>query len=226
MPFDDTPCHVSSPPGTPADVRGPALSGALERDLARSCLGLIDSLASLRLLLAIPRDLDPHELLGQSMRVLLQSHEVARCSVFVLQAGLLSCAAGASLGDAGAGLRDDTGPIGRPKVFRLGEGVIGHAALERLTLCVGDVRQEPRYLAIRSCPRPPRALVCVPLIAGPHVIGVLNVSRPDPHHWGRWQRQVFELYAQVLAERLHPLRDDRGPGRAAAAGTRLAPGQR
>lgn len=212
MHLDDTGCRVPRAAGTPADVPGPALSGALERDLARNCLGLIDSLASLRLLLAIPRDLEVHALLAQSMRVLLCSHDVTRCSVFMLRGGLLTCAAGASLGDTGAGLRDDTGPFGRPKVFRLGEGIIGHAALERMTLCVRDVRHESRYLAIPSCPRPPRALVCVPLLAGPRVVGVLNVSHPDPRQWSAWQRQVFELYAQVLAERLHPRPGDASPG--------------
>ncbi|HAZ60211.1 MAG TPA: hypothetical protein DCY89_01400 [Gammaproteobacteria bacterium] len=202
MHFDDPHYRRIESTGTFDGHHSHAPRSALERDLARNCLGLIDSLASLRLLLSIPRDLDAQDLLGQSMRVLLRSHEVTRCSVFVLRAGLLTCAAGASLGDAGAGLRDDTGPIGPPRTFRLGEGIMGHAALERVTLCVRDVRGEPRYLAIDSCPRPPRALVCVPLLSGPRVLGVLNVSYPDPRNWAPWQQQIFELYGQVIAERL------------------------
>jgi GAF domain-containing protein len=187
-----------------------AAAPRLERDLARSCLGLIDSLSSIRLLLAIPRGLEAPELLAQATRVLLRSHEVTRCSVFVLKAGLLECAAGASLGDTGAGRGDETGPIGQTTVFRLGEGLMGHAALERATVCVGDVRKDARFLPVPSSPRPPRALVSVPLLAGPRVLGVLNVSHPDVHNWSGWQQQVFELYGQIIAERLHY---DGGPER-------------
>jgi GAF domain-containing protein len=203
MPFDDTAGRPGPRPGSvPDDLSASAVTGALERDLARNCLSLIDALASLRLLLGIPRDLKAHDLLGQSLRALLHSHAVARCSVFLLRAGLLSFAAAAGIDDAAADLRDETGPIRLPRSFRLGEGIMGLAALERRTLAVADVRREPRYIALPSCPRPPRALVSVPLLAGPRLLGVLNVSHPDPHHWGHWQRQVFELHALVIAERL------------------------
>ena len=55
----------------------------------------------------------------------------------------------------------------------VGEGIIGWVAQHGQTVRLGDVRQDPRYFAMRE---DIRSELCVPLIVGEQVIGALNVE--------------------------------------------------
>jgi len=59
--------------------------------------------------------------------------------------------------------------------FRLGEGITGWVAQHGEPALVPDVHLDPRYIEIAS---DTRSELCVPLVAGPHVIGVLNLESP------------------------------------------------
>lgn len=72
------------------------------------------------------------------------------------------------------------GPFqGKPACVRipLGRGVCGTAAARRETVVVADVAAFPGHIA---CDAASRAEIVVPLLAGPALLGVLDLDSPDP----------------------------------------------
>jgi len=69
------------------------------------------------------------------------------------------------------------------KGLRVGDGIVGWVIQHSRPVRVGDVRQDPRYCAMRE---DIRSELCVPLVVGEKVVGALNVetTRPDAYDEG------------------------------------------
>jgi len=79
---------------------------------------------------------------------------------------------------------------------QLGVSITGWVAQTGQSACVGDVRQDPRYQAVR-----PNILseLCVPLRAGDRVIGVVNVETTRLNAYTESDQRVLETVAAQIA---------------------------
>jgi GAF domain-containing protein len=78
-------------------------------------------------------------------------------------------------------------------------GIIPFVAREGITVLVNDVTQEPLY---RPSPLPPkntRSELCVPLIFGEHIVGVLDIQSDKPNMFTEDDRVMFEAVAGTIA---------------------------
>ena len=92
------------------------------------------------------------------------------------------------------------GPFqGRPACVRiaLGRGVCGTAALSRATVVVADVHAFPGHIA---CDAASNAEIVVPLVAGPRLVGVLDLDSPRPGRFDARDARGLEAFAQRLVE--------------------------
>lgn len=80
--------------------------------------------------------------------------------------------------------------------IRLGEGITGWVAQHGTPVRVGDVRLDPRYVAIRH---EIRSELCVPIRAGERILGVINVETPAPDAYSEEDRVVLEIVAAQIA---------------------------
>ena len=90
------------------------------------------------------------------------------------------------------------GPFqGKPACVRiaLGKGVCGTAAAKRETLVVPDVHAFPGHIA---CDAASRSEIVIPLIAGSHLLGVLDLDSPRPGRFDDADRRGLETLAQVF----------------------------
>ena len=110
------------------------------------------------------------------------------------------------LAPEGSGLRLEAG-VGYPPdligslILNLGEGISGWVAQHGQPALVPDVRSDPRYYEVNpdTCSE-----LCVPLVVGPWVIGVLNVESPQPNAFTEDDRRLLSTVASnmsVLVER-------------------------
>lgn len=75
---------------------------------------------------------------------------------------------------------------------RPGEGITGHAAKDRRTVVVDDVRSDPRYLmAVEAV----RAEIAAPLVARGKLVGVIDLQSARPGAFDDRTRNVLELIA-------------------------------
>lgn len=87
------------------------------------------------------------------------------------------------------------GPFqGKPACVRipLGRGVCGTAAARRETVVVADVAAFPGHIA---CDAASRAEIVVPLLAGPTLLGVLDLDSPDPARFTPDDQALLESVA-------------------------------
>lgn len=84
----------------------------------------------------------------------------------------------------------------RSQNLRLGLGVTGWVAEHGQSLRIGDVTQDPRYLAMRQ---DIRSEMCVPMLAQGRVIGVVNVETGRPNAFGEEDQRVLETIAAQIS---------------------------
>jgi L-methionine (R)-S-oxide reductase len=78
----------------------------------------------------------------------------------------------------------------------LGRGICGAAAAEKSTIVVDDVNADPRYLA---CSLETRSEIVVPIMAGPDVLGEIDIDSDAPAAFGAADRDLLEKVAALLA---------------------------
>ena len=100
------------------------------------------------------------------------------CSLMLLDRdeGTLSIKAARGRRDAQARYFEGTGPEGR---FKLGEGVAGWVAEHAEPVLITDTAQDDRFRPGEAGGLDIRSLLCLPLIEGSRVWGVLNLSHSD-----------------------------------------------
>jgi signal transduction histidine kinase/CheY-like chemotaxis protein len=95
--------------------------------------------------------------------------------------------------EASAGYPPDTD---KNLCLRRGEGITGWVAQYGKPALVPDVRLDPRYIEIAP---DIRSELCVPLIAGPLIIGVLNVESPQLNAFTDEDQRLLSTLANNLA---------------------------
>jgi putative methionine-R-sulfoxide reductase with GAF domain len=81
----------------------------------------------------------------------------------------------------------------------LGNGICGAAATEKATIVVDDVNADARYLA---CSIETQSEIVVPIMAGAHVLGEIDIDSDRRAAFGADDRALLEPVAALLAERM------------------------
>ena len=84
----------------------------------------------------------------------------------------------------------------RSKGVRIGTGITGWVAEHGQTICIGDVREDPRYFAVRE---DIRSELCVPLWLQDRVIGVVNVESIEAEAYSADDQRLLETIAAQIS---------------------------
>jgi sigma-B regulation protein RsbU (phosphoserine phosphatase) len=80
--------------------------------------------------------------------------------------------------------------------INFGEGLIGTAALEKRTVIVDDVRDDPRYIEVV---KEARSELAIPLMLKNRVVGVLDIESPDIAYFREQQVSILNMLASQIA---------------------------
>ncbi|OOG28748.1 GGDEF domain-containing protein [Thioalkalivibrio denitrificans] len=172
------------------------------RDTQQRMLGLMDFLSSLQDLSALDVNRpDLEGLLAQSLQALLENQGMERSSVFLVRNGMLENAAGMDWADLMAGRQAGSAPrASGDTCLRVGEGIMGLAvATGRIQRCE-DISTDERFARLQEGPPPTGSLICLPIHAGDAVLGVLNVSHPEPGFFDVTRERLLRLFVALLAQ--------------------------
>lgn len=164
--------------------------------------GLIESLSVLRALTSLPIESeDEQRLMRDALASLIQNHDMQSCSVFLLQGLELINVTGMDWGElqsnAGDGHRDPSNLR-----FRLGEGIIGLAAKSRSMQRCDDCANSPDFKP-DDASELPGSVICTPIEHCGDLLGVLNVSHPEPNFFEDWHEHMLVIYAGTLGLLIH-----------------------
>jgi diguanylate cyclase (GGDEF)-like protein len=179
------------------------------RGLNNSYLRMVDSLSALRALSAISvQHCSDRELLDKALSVLVANQDLERCSIFLLQGDRLVNVAGMDWSDF---IRVSQQSIVAPKnrqqtrVFKLGEGLVGQAALNGQLQHCHSCDADQRYMPFDSTSEKPPlvgSIVSVPICNGDEVLGVLNVSHPHNGFFDQSHERTLRIFSDVLGQLL------------------------
>jgi len=83
--------------------------------------------------------------------------------------------------------------------FTMGEGAVGAAAMERRPVLIQDAEKDPRFIR-KSMHVMVGSLLCIPMISGTELIGVINLSHTRKNFFNLGHKNIFALFANALAE--------------------------
>jgi two-component system NtrC family sensor kinase len=88
------------------------------------------------------------------------------------------------------------------KAFKLGEGIAGQAAEERKSILINDARKDPRFVNTDDQKVAVGSLLCLPLIHGDHLHGVLNLSNSEPNAFTMGRKHALHIIASTASAAL------------------------
>lgn len=162
---------------------------------------LVDALSAIRLLTRLPVDgVTEQELLAQALEVLLEYQEIECSSLFLLDAGMLQCAAGVSVNRFGRSGAENFGAEIRGKTCADDHGIMGQCCKARLLQYYRNCQEQDALSPFEQAWLSPSggALMSIPVMSDDQVLGVLNVSHHLPEFFETWHQHFLVLFASVL----------------------------
>ncbi len=162
---------------------------------------LLDALSAVKQLSEIScLDSDEEVLIKKALSTLVHNQDMERCSFFKLvDNDRLVNVAGLSYLEA----VDDADFFATPQEFTVGEGLIGLAAQTRaLQHCHNSQTDERLKQEVgETGQKLPGSIISVPVFAGNlELVGVLNVSHPEPYFFTEWHIRLLEIYKNILGQ--------------------------
>lgn len=176
-------------------------------DIIKNNIGMEDIIVDLLSSLSAVKDLseldcqagDEKELITNALSVLIQNQDMERCSLFVLnEQGVLVNLTGLSASESSSEKRMKYKPL----QFKVGEGVIGTAALTGELQYCENCLEDGRFSLNneQSDVDLPGSIISVPIFAGSELVGVLNISHPQAYHFNEWHVRMLGIYKNLLGQ--------------------------
>ncbi len=90
--------------------------------------------------------------------------------------------------------------------FKIGEAIAGIVAMEGKFILVQDVLSDPRYIIREEGKKGIRSLLCLPLVLGERIIGVLNLSNSTPNSFAPEIERILSIISNATAVALENTR--------------------
>ncbi len=85
------------------------------------------------------------------------------------------------------------------KIFKLGEGIAGQVAEDRRSVLVEDTLDDPRFVSAAGQKVEVRSVLCLPLVHGDWLHGVLNLSNSQPGAFDAKKEQALNIIASTAS---------------------------
>ncbi len=103
----------------------------------------------------------------------------------------------------------DKNPFGRriinPLKIPFGQGITGSVAQNRKVVIVEDILEDASYIPDTE---PARSELCVPMVIGNRVVGVIDCEHPDPNAFGSSEVEVLTTVAAMTCAKLELLAEE------------------
>ena len=170
-------------------------------------VSLLDSLSAVRKLAQVNLEqVSEKGLLQLALQSLIEHYDLAYCSIFLLEDGMLRCAVGSGLEEQVGSLRLESEQWAAGSMeFAVGEGIIGIACetgqIQYCRNCATDERFKP--FRGKSIFHGSGSVVSVPITVSGKMLGVLNVSHHQSDFFETWQQHMLILYCNILGHTLN-----------------------
>jgi PAS domain S-box-containing protein len=96
--------------------------------------------------------------------------------------------------------------LSSPLVIPVGAGVTGHVAETHQALIIDDLSKDSRYIPDIE---PALSEICVPLLSGDQILGVIDCEDPRPGHFGQIHLELLTTVSAMASSRMDLLRKEK-----------------
>jgi diguanylate cyclase (GGDEF)-like protein len=184
-------------------IQDDAFEDLPDEGLANVFVDLLSALSSIKELSEIGcQQEDEESLIKHALEALVHNQDMERCSFFKLvEDDRLVNVTGLSYLETIDDEEYET--PARPQEFRVGEGLIGLAAKTRTLQHCHNSASDERFSHESNSDnsRLPGSIISVPVfVANLELVGVLNVSHPEPYFFTEWHIRLLEVYKNIFGQ--------------------------
>ncbi|WP_305907730.1 sensor domain-containing diguanylate cyclase [Methylomarinum sp. Ch1-1] len=176
----------------------------VEHGMEDIVVDLMNSLSTIKELSELNYQLSVNDeklLLDKALSTLIQNQDMERCSFFLLNEDeqVLVNVTGLSYFE----VLEDLNESFQSRQFKVGEGIIGLAAEKKTLQHCHNCREDERFInnGAEMDGAMPGSIISVPVFAANlELIGVLNISHPEPYYFTEWHIRLLEIYKNMLGQ--------------------------
>ncbi len=160
-------------------------------------LQLINSLSGIRMLsnlgsLYIEKD----QLIDSMMKSIIEYLEVEEVSLYIQEEISLNCIANLNWEQF---IKNESSINNKSSSYLLGEGIIGKTAKNREVMHIHNCNTvDENMVAYETNGQKVGSLICAPIIANDSILGVIELSHPNPCHFESWQEHSVVIYTDLI----------------------------
>jgi len=158
---------------------------------------LLDSLSGIRILSHLGnQQLDKEELIDTMMPAIIEHLEVEEVSLYLLEGKSLNCVANLNWYQFST---NKSSIINKAHSYLMSEGVIGKTATNRQVTHIRNCKtSDENLINYVTKGQKTGSLICAPIMVNDSLLGVIELSHPDPNHFESWQEHSAIIYADVI----------------------------
>ena len=163
---------------------------------------LLNSLSGIRTISHLGNQhTDKEHFINSMMNTIIEHLEVEEVSLYLLEEKSLNCVANLNWEQF---IANESSINNQTTSYLMSEGIIGKTAA---TLQVVHIRNcettDEDLIKYETNERRVGSLICAPITANNSLLGVVELSHPDPNHFESWQEHSVRIYADLFGMLLH-----------------------
>lgn len=158
---------------------------------------LLNSLSGIRTISNLANQkIDRNEFIDISMRAIIENLEVETASLYLLVNNSLNCVASLNWDQYS---NSDSSLGNNESSYLLTEGIIGKTASNKQIVHIHNCNlSDDNFIRYESNVTNVGSIICAPVLVNNAVLGVLEISHPEPDHFKTWQEHSIAIYTDLM----------------------------
>jgi diguanylate cyclase (GGDEF)-like protein len=150
------------------------------------------------------QQIDKEQFIDCMMQTIIENLEVEEVSLYLLAEKSLNCVAHLNWEKF---IANESSMSDENISYLLSEGVIGKTATNRQVVHIHNCKtSDENLIKYEANGRKVGSLICAPVMANNSLLGVLELSHPDPNHFESWQEHSIVIYADLMGMLLNNIK--------------------
>jgi diguanylate cyclase (GGDEF)-like protein len=158
---------------------------------------LLDSLSGIRTISHLgSQQLDKEQLIDSTMKTIIEHLEVEEVSLYLLEKKSLNCVANLNWEEF---IANESSINNKNNSYLIGEGIIGKTASNLQLIHIHNCKASNEDLIkYETNKNKVGSLICAPIMVNNTLLGVVELSHPEPNHFESWQEHSIVIYADLI----------------------------
>jgi diguanylate cyclase (GGDEF)-like protein len=166
---------------------------------------LLNSLSGIRTISNLGnQQIDKKQFFDLIAQTIIENMDVEEVSLYMLEDKSLNCVVNLSWEQ----FISNESPTSNHSSFLLTEGIIGKTATNRQVVHIHNCKTstDEHLIQYETNGRKVGSLICAPIMANSTLLGVVEISHPNPNHFEAWQQYSIVIYTDLIGMLLNNIK--------------------